>query len=141
METQYSVKPGTRHLSENQPVQEDSSKINELDFVEANEVKEFLKLFKRPYQLVDKREELASSKHGQLDEYKRSLTVGRRKEATARVFLIKGTGDVRVNGRPLADYFIKAKDRETCIFPFVVTGTVGQYNVWALVKGGGPTGE
>ncbi|CAG8657082.1 9978_t:CDS:2, partial [Paraglomus occultum] len=116
-------------------------KLNELDLVEASEVKEFLKLFKRHYQLVDKREELASSKHGQLDEYKRSLTVGRRKEATARVFLIKGTGDVRVNGRPLADYFIKAKDRETCIFPFVVTGTVGQYNVWALVKGGGPTGQ
>ncbi|CAG8640937.1 7237_t:CDS:1, partial [Paraglomus occultum] len=54
-------------------------KLNELDLVEASKVKEFLKLFKRHYQLVDKREELASSKHGQLDEYKRSLTVGRRK--------------------------------------------------------------
>jgi small subunit ribosomal protein S9 len=116
-------------------------KLNELDLIEADEVKAFLKLFKRHYQLVDKREALASSKHGQLDEYGRSLTVGKRKEATARVFLIKGTGDVRVNGLPLADYFTKAKDREICVFPFVVTETVGKYNVWALVKGGGPTGE
>lgn len=33
-------------------------------------------------------------------------TVGRRKTAVARVYMKPGTGDVKVNGRELSNYFL-----------------------------------
>lgn len=67
--------------------------------------------------------------------------VGRRKESVARVRLIPGEGEIIVNGKPLLDYF----KRETLIMiieqPLELTETVGQYSIFANVKGGGLSGQ
>ncbi len=66
---------------------------------------------------------------------------GRRKDATARVWITEGSGEVTVNGKPLTEYL----PRETLIRvvqqPFEATDTVGRFNVQAYAKGGGPCGQ
>ncbi len=72
--------------------------------------------------------------------------VGRRKRATARVYLREGEGAIIVNGRPAEEYFSSyleapAHLEKTLKQPFYVTGTVGKYDVKARVNGGGYTGQ
>jgi len=72
--------------------------------------------------------------------------VGRRKAATARVYVTEGTGVMQVNGRPADDYFssyLNAPERleKNLKQPFYVTGTLGKYDVKARVRGGGFTGQ
>ncbi|KAJ3251883.1 37S ribosomal protein S9, mitochondrial [Boothiomyces macroporosus] len=76
-----------------------------------------------------------------LDEFGRSLTVASRKTSRAQVYLVKGTGQVYVNGVNMAEYFNEIYDREKIVKPFELTKTLADYNVWALVKGGGSTGQ
>lgn len=68
-------------------------------------------------------------------------TVGRRKEAVARVRLRPGTGKFSINGRGLEDYFPRETNRILVLNPFKVTNTLGKFDVHALVDGGGPTGQ
>jgi small subunit ribosomal protein S9 len=46
-----------------------------------------------------------------------------------------------INNLPLHVYFTNTIDREKVVFPFKATGTLGKYNVFALVRGGGTTGQ
>lgn len=66
---------------------------------------------------------------------------GRRKEATARVFLRPGTGRIIVNKRDLETYF----DRETLKMvvrqPLELTNSVGQVDLYVTVRGGGKSGQ
>ena len=48
---------------------------------------------------------------------------------------------ILVNNVPLHVYFTNTIDREKVVFPFKATGTLGKYNVFALVRGGGTTGQ
>lgn len=68
-------------------------------------------------------------------------SVGRRKEAVARVFLTPGSGKITVNGRDLDAYVW----RETLVLmvrePLEATETVGKFDVAATVDGGGVTGQ
>jgi small subunit ribosomal protein S9 len=48
---------------------------------------------------------------------------------------------ILVNNAPLHVYFMNTIDREKVVFPFKATGTLGKYNVFALVRGGGTTGQ
>ncbi|PFH53828.1 hypothetical protein AMATHDRAFT_136814 [Amanita thiersii Skay4041] len=48
---------------------------------------------------------------------------------------------ILVNNLPLADYFPLVADRERVTRPFKVAGLLGAYNVFALVRGGGTTGQ
>ncbi|KAJ1662105.1 37S ribosomal protein S9, mitochondrial [Coemansia sp. RSA 1813] len=50
-------------------------------------------------------------------------------------------GEVLVNGRPLAEYFVRDADRDAVLLPMVMSESVGQYNVFLRVKGGGHTGQ
>ncbi|KAI0823763.1 ribosomal protein S5 domain 2-like protein [Trametes gibbosa] len=136
------------------------------------------------------------------DEYGRSYTIGRRKESTARVWVIKvqpspeeqaatetlatsaeseavapppdsspldsvisaapatgipgfesgplsvaptqvkvPTTNILINNIPLVDYFPHVTDRERIVRPFRIAGLIGAYNVFALVRGGGSTGQ
>ncbi|KAJ1760616.1 37S ribosomal protein S9, mitochondrial [Coemansia sp. RSA 1807] len=50
-------------------------------------------------------------------------------------------GEVLVNGKPLADYFVRPSDRDAVIFPLLVANRVGRYNVFIKVHGGGHTGQ
>ena len=76
-----------------------------------------------------------------IDRFGRALGVGRRKSSTARAWLVEGTGEVLVNGKTLVDAFSRVHDRESAIWPLKATGRVDKYNVWALVEGGGTTGQ
>ncbi|HAL93028.1 MAG TPA: 30S ribosomal protein S9 [Verrucomicrobia bacterium] len=70
-----------------------------------------------------------------------SIATGRRKTATARVRLFKGSGKITVNGREFADYFPTTDLRLIVEAPFKSVEGVGKYDVIALCEGGGPTGQ
>lgn len=76
-----------------------------------------------------------------VDKSGKALGAGRRKAATARAYLVEGTGEVLVNGKSLADAFGRIHDRESVIWALKATGRIDKYNVWALVEGGGTTGQ
>jgi small subunit ribosomal protein S9 len=66
---------------------------------------------------------------------------GRRKNATARVWLSPGKGDMTVNGRPIDEYFPRETLQISASQPFVVTDTKGQFDIYATVSGGGISGQ
>ena len=62
---------------------------------------------------------------------------GRRKTATARVFLRPGSGEMTVNGRSLEDFFHNPTLRMIVKQPFLVTETSQKFDLEATVAGGG----
>ncbi|TFK73912.1 SSU ribosomal protein S9P [Pluteus cervinus] len=105
-----------------------------------------------------------------LDSYGRSYTLGKRKTSSARVWMIPvqeaaqapqpqepesieeifgiantpqvtTTSTILVNNIPLAEYFPLPADRERIVRPLKVAGVLGAYNVFALTRGGGTTGQ
>lgn len=66
---------------------------------------------------------------------------GRRKEATARVWLQPGTGKIVVNGRVLEQYFARPVLRMMINQPFAATDLVNKYDVICTVRGGGLSGQ
>jgi small subunit ribosomal protein S9 len=67
--------------------------------------------------------------------------VGRRKTSTARVRLVPGEGKVVVNTQPLLDYFKRETLKMIIEQPLQVTETLGKYDIYANVIGGGLTGQ
>ncbi len=67
--------------------------------------------------------------------------VGRRKTSTARVLLRPGTGEWRVNGRSLNEYFPRILHRKRAEEALRVTEYDGQLDVTVRVNGGGVTGQ
>ena len=70
-----------------------------------------------------------------------TTTIGRRKTSVARIIMKPGSGIVKVNNRTLESYFPVDTLRTAILSPFVVTETVGKYDVVANVDGGGLTGQ
>ncbi|WP_028452155.1 30S ribosomal protein S9 [Chitinilyticum aquatile] len=66
---------------------------------------------------------------------------GRRKSAVARVFLIKGTGNIVVNGKPVDQYFARETGRMVVRQPLVLTSNLEAFDVMVNVNGGGETGQ
>lgn len=66
---------------------------------------------------------------------------GRRKTATARVFLKPGSGSVQVNGRDLDTYFASEVLRMVVRQPLVLTETGERFDIYATVEGGGYAGQ
>ena len=67
--------------------------------------------------------------------------VGRRKEASARVRLYPGTGDIVVNDKPANVYFGRALDQMILRQPLALTGTEASFNISVKVQGGGEGGQ
>jgi small subunit ribosomal protein S9 len=67
--------------------------------------------------------------------------VGRRKTSVARVRIMPGTGEVIVNGRPLATYFGGDIWSAQVLEPFQVVEQQGRFNVDVKVLGGGRSGQ
>ncbi|KFY07011.1 hypothetical protein V492_07521 [Pseudogymnoascus sp. VKM F-4246] len=76
-----------------------------------------------------------------IDRFGRALGVGRRKSSSARAWVVEGNGEVLVNGKTLVDAFSRVHDRESAIWALKATERLDKYNVWALVEGGGTTGQ
>lgn len=68
-------------------------------------------------------------------------TVGRRKEAIARVRLYPGKGESIVNNQLISQYFPGETAKVIYFKPFEETGTRGKYYVTAKISGGGKTGQ
>jgi small subunit ribosomal protein S9 len=68
-------------------------------------------------------------------------TTGRRKEAVARVRIRPGNGTIRINGRPIEDYFPAATHRMIVTEPLRLTTTIDVYDVDVTMAGGGISGQ
>lgn len=66
---------------------------------------------------------------------------GRRKNAAARVFLKDGSGEIRVNGRPLDQFFGRETARMIVRQPLEVAELGARFDINATVSGGGTTGQ
>ncbi len=72
---------------------------------------------------------------------KRWYATGRRKEATARVYLSQGTGAIMVNNRAISEYLRRQTLEMLVNEPFVAIERAGQFDVKATVAGGGLSGQ
>ncbi len=68
--------------------------------------------------------------------------IGRRKESSARVRLMSGSGKFIVNDKEAGAFFTRLGDMEDILRPFAAVGVdAGQYDVSVIVNGGGVTGQ
>lgn len=66
---------------------------------------------------------------------------GRRKTATARVYLKPGTGRITVNARPVDEFFGRETGRMIVRQPLEVAQLTDKFDIQAHVSGGGITGQ
>ena len=66
---------------------------------------------------------------------------GRRKTATARVYLRSGTGQITVNDRPLDEFFGRETGRMIVRQPLDALVLTGRFDISVTVDGGGITGQ
>ena len=66
---------------------------------------------------------------------------GKRKESTARVRLVPGTGKILVNNRDMNEYFKRDTAKTMIVEPLKLTSTESVYDVIALIEGGGTSGQ
>jgi small subunit ribosomal protein S9 len=71
----------------------------------------------------------------------RFYATGRRKEASARVWVKPGSGAITINGKGIEQYFKREVLRMVLAQPFEAAEVKGQYDVVATVAGGGMSGQ
>ena len=69
------------------------------------------------------------------------ITTGRRKEAVARVRLMPGSGEFRLNGRSLDEFFTTRAQRLVVSAPLRLAGRDKDLDVVARIEGGGVSGQ
>lgn len=67
--------------------------------------------------------------------------LGRRKSSVARVYLMKGDGQILINGKDFREYFPQKHVQANITGPFEVVDAKNIYNVVVNVKGGGFKGQ
>ena len=70
-----------------------------------------------------------------------AIGTGRRKTATARVFMREGSGKIVVNGKDIKDYFATESQARLVIQPLLVTSNDNKYDILINVCGGGLNGQ
>lgn len=75
------------------------------------------------------------------DKFGRAYATGRRKDASARVWIKLGSGKMTINGVDVEKYFTRPVLRMIINQPFEVTNRVGQFDVVVTVTGGGLSGQ
>lgn len=130
----------------------------------AKEVDEVMEVFKRRTGAADQRADRVTPGTG-VDTKGRIWANGRRKESTAMVWIAPleaqagGAGDaasasapgsapaspplgeVMVNGFTISKYFTRTTHREDILHPLRLVNLLGAFNIFALVSGGGHTGQ
>jgi small subunit ribosomal protein S9 len=66
---------------------------------------------------------------------------GRRKTASARVFLRRGVGKIMINGRSIETYFGRETSRMIVRQPLTALDILNTFDLYITVKGGGPSGQ
>lgn len=69
------------------------------------------------------------------------LGTGRRKKSVARVRLLPGNGEFKINKRTIEDYFGLDTLKMIVKSPLVLTDTLSKYDVQVNVYGGGLSGQ
>ena len=67
--------------------------------------------------------------------------IGRRKASIERIYLSKGNGNVKINNKDLNNYFSTDGLKSKINLPFIITETLGKYDLSVNVSGGGNTGQ
>ena len=76
-----------------------------------------------------------------LDSLGRAYSTGKRKDAVARVWIKKGSGQITVNKKPVEKYFARPTLQMIIQQAFSVCSAENQFDVMATVKGGGLSGQ
>lgn len=69
------------------------------------------------------------------------LAVGRRKTATARVFLLEGSGNITINNKSGKDFFGKESLLNEALQPLAASELKDRFDIKVNVSGGGVTGQ
>ena len=72
---------------------------------------------------------------------KQFYATGRRKNSIARVRLLPGSGEIKVNKKTLIDHFKRETLKMIIEQPLEVTETTAKFDIIAIVSGGGLTGQ
>ncbi len=67
--------------------------------------------------------------------------VGKRKTAIARVWMKPGKGEIIINSKTVDNYITRESGRELIRQPLEITDTLGKYDIWVNVRGGGVSGQ
>lgn len=76
-----------------------------------------------------------------IDQYGRAYGTGRRKSATARVWIKPGTGKITINGKDQTEYFARPVLRMVIEQPLIATSRRTEFDVVCTVKGSGLSGQ
>ena len=76
-----------------------------------------------------------------LDNKERAYATGKRKNSIARVWLKRGSGEIKINGKPLDKYFLRPVLQMIVNQPLDVVNADNSYKIMASVKGGGLSGQ
>lgn len=126
-----------------------------------------LKTYERPD--TGRGESSGTKAENEVDQWGRAYGMGRRKESSARVWIVpsaagrkyldadpdttsvslgdndgpltESPAEVLVNHIPLSLHFPRITDRETILRPLRLSGLLGAFNVFALTRGGGTSGQ
>jgi len=85
--------------------------------------------------------EAAAPAEPKIDKQGRAYATGRRKNAIARVWVKRGTGQITVNGRDVTAYFARPVLQMVLQQPFEAAERSGEFDVVATVVGGGLSGQ
>ena len=90
---------------------------------------------------LDFQDSVAKSRVQRINEQGIAHGVGKRKTSVARVWIKKGFGHCMVNKKPFDIYFPDLMRRNDVVTPLVVANALGQFDVMAIVEGGGSMGQ
>ena len=76
-----------------------------------------------------------------LDNKERAYATGKRKNSIARVWLKRGNGEIKINGKSLDKYFSSPVLQMIVNQPLDVVNADNSYEIMASVKGGGLSGQ
>ena len=85
--------------------------------------------------------EIQAARKPVVDKLGRAYGTGRRKDATARVWVKRGSGKISINGKTLEQYFARPVLRMIINQPFAVLASEGKFDVTVTVLGGGLSGQ
>ena len=85
--------------------------------------------------------EAAAPAEPKIDKQGRAYATGRRKNAIARVWIKRGTGQITVNGRDISAYFARPVLQMVLQQPVEAAERTGEFDVIATVVGGGLSGQ
>ena len=76
-----------------------------------------------------------------LDNKERAYATGKRKNSIARVWLKRGSGEIKINGKPIDKYFSRPVLQMIVNQPLDVVKADNSFEIMASVKGGGLSGQ